>query len=44
MKSDKSYIIFKREKIVTKKSISQYNKFNEVIKENGYYISKFKKQ
>ena len=31
-----------REKEVTKKvSIQRYNEFNEVIKQNGYYVYKF---
>ena len=36
MKSVKSYIL-----CIEQKSISQYNEFNKVIKQNGYYIYVF---
>ena len=41
-KSDKLYILcIKKKKLL--KSIQQYNEFNEVIKQNGYYIYEFEK-
>ena len=40
MKSDKSYIpCIEQKKLL--RSIQQYNEFNKVIKQNGYYIYEF---
>ena len=40
MKSEKLYILSIEQKELLK-SVQQYNEFNKVIKQNGYYIYEF---
>ena len=41
MKSEKLYISLYRAKKITKKGYNNFNDFNKVIKQNGYYIYEF---